>query len=152
MKKIIILTLMVAAFFSSCSNSNKPNQTFDPDEERVAITEKYWKLITLYGQEVQMSENQEREAFFRLTSDGKLAGFGGCNAINGNYTLEKGFRIQFDKVATSLRACDEGIDESSFLKVFNTADNYSLSENDSKLTLNKARMAPLAVFRSVVFK
>ncbi len=37
-------------------------------------------------------------------------------------------------------------DEKQFMEVLNTADNFSL--NGNTMTLNKARMAPLAVFKA----
>ena len=52
-----------------------------------------------------MVENQEREIFFRLTSDGKVEGFAGCNHISGAYELQKGLRIGFYKLAMGLKFC-----------------------------------------------
>ena len=128
-----------------------PKTGFNLEQEKKAVREKYWKLETLYGKKVTMTETQEREAFFRLTLDGRLVGFSGCNALSGSYTLEEGFRISFDKVAVTKKMCDEAINERDFLEVLNTADNYTLSAYDEKLSLNKARMAPLATFKAMFF-
>ncbi|MCZ4318166.1 META domain-containing protein [Aequorivita viscosa] len=115
------------------------------------ITEKYWKLKTLEGQDVKMAKNQEREMYFMLkTDDNKVVGFAGCNTFSGSYTLEKGNRIRFSKMATTLMACpDININEAEFLKIFELADNYTI--NDDTLTLNVGRRAPLAVFEAIYF-
>lgn len=115
------------------------------------IVEKYWKLKTLEGKEVKMSENQEREIFFTLkTQDHRVTGFAGCNTISGAYTLEEGNRIRFSKMATTLMICpDVDVNESEFLKVFELADNYTI--NGDILSLNVGRRAPLAVFEAVYF-
>lgn len=115
------------------------------------ITEKYWKLKTLEGKEVKMDKNQEREIFFMLkTEDNRVNGFAGCNSLMGTYTLEKGNRIKFSQMATTMMACpDLNINESEFLKVFELADNYSI--NGDELSLNIGRRAPLAVFEAVYF-
>lgn len=116
------------------------------------ITEKYWKLKTLEGQEIEMADNQEKEAHFILKTEGnKVQGFAGCNSFSGNYTLEKGNRISFSQMATTLRACpDVDVNESEFLKIFELADNYTI--NNDILMLNIGRRAPLAVFEAVYFE
>lgn len=115
------------------------------------ITEKYWKLKTLEGKEVKMTKNQEREIHFILkVNDNSLNGFAGCNTFNGTYTLKEGNRIEFSKIATTLKACpDVAINESEFLKVFELANNYTI--NGDELSLNIGKRAPLAVFEAVYF-
>lgn len=112
------------------------------------ITEKYWKLKTIEGKNVTMADNQEREIFFTLKNDNRVTGFAGCNTISGEYILEDGNRIRFKNMATTLRACpDVDVNESELLNVFNTADNYTIS--DDILSLNVGRRAPLATFEAV---
>ena len=110
------------------------------------VTGKYWKLKTLEGQEVKMSEDQEREIYFILEANtNRIKGFAGCNTFNGSYTLEEGKRIGFSQIATTLKACsDLPVNESEFLKVFELANNYTI--NGDTLSLNIGRRAPLAVF------
>lgn len=115
------------------------------------ITEKYWKLKTLEGQDIKMGLNQEREIYFTLkTQDNQVTGFAGCNRISGTYKLEEGNRIRFSQMATTLMACpDVDFNEAEFLKVFELADNYTIV--DDVLSLNVGRRAPLAVFEAVYF-
>lgn len=113
------------------------------------IKEKYWKLIELNGQAVTMGEDQEREAHFMLKQDKRVTGYSSCNGLSGTYYLDEGFRIQFTDLAATMRICPESEIEREFLDVLNTADNYS--HQGDTLTLNKARMAPLAVFEAVYF-
>lgn len=123
---------------------------FKPTEMKgEPITEKYWKLITFEGQPVKMEKNQEREIYFILkTQDNNVTGFAGCNNFNGTYTLEKGNRIRFNQMLSTLKACpDVNVNESEFLKVFELTDNYTIK--DDKLSLNVGRRAPLAVFEAV---
>ncbi|WP_289023984.1 META domain-containing protein [uncultured Salegentibacter sp.] len=115
------------------------------------IVGKYWKLKTLGGQEVKMSENQEREIHFILESNtNRIKGFAGCNTFNGTYALEEGNRINFSQMAATLKACSNlTINESEFLKVFELANNYTIKGD--VLSLNIGRRAPLAVFEAVYF-
>lgn len=115
------------------------------------ITEKYWKLKTLDGKEVKMSKNQQKEVYFMLkTDENRVVGFAGCNSISGTYTLEKGNRIRFSQMGTTLMACpDVAFNEAEFLKVFELADNYTI--NGDTLSMNVGRRAPLAVFEAVYF-
>jgi heat shock protein HslJ len=147
MKSLFILSGIALFFLIGCTTSKKTNQ-----QENNEITNKYWKLITLDGQNVVMARNQERETYFTLsTDDNRINGFAGCNTFTGNYKLEKGWRIHFSQMATTMKACpDVNVNESEFLKVFELADNYTIVGDT--LSLNVGRRAPLAVFHAVYFK
>jgi heat shock protein HslJ len=114
------------------------------------ITEKYWKLVELKGQPVPALK---REPYLILrTEDKRMTGFGGCNSFTGAYTLdEAASRIRFDQVASTMMACPSGMDvEQAFHEVLRGVDNYSL--NGDRLSLNRARMAPLARFEAVYLR
>lgn len=120
-------------------------------ETNAPIVEKYWKLKTLHGKDIEMADNQSREIFITLKAeDNRVTGFAGCNTITGGYTLEEGNRIRFGRMATTLMICpDVDVDESEFLKVLELTDNYTIT--DDILSLNVGRRAPLAVFEAVYF-
>lgn len=115
------------------------------------ITEKFWKLKILDGKEVSMAKNQEKEIYFMLkTDENRVMGFAGCNTLGGSYTLEKGNRIRFSNMLTTMMACpDVAVNEAEFLKIFELADNYTIV--DDVLSLNVGRRAPLAVFEAIYF-
>ena len=129
-----------------------PLATFKRASMDNPIVEKYWKLISLNGKAVKMTANQEREIFFTLKNqDNRVSGFAGCNSISGEFILEKGNRIRFNNMATTMRACpDINVNESELLNVFNTTDNYTI--NVDTLSLNVGRRAPLAVFEAIYMK
>jgi heat shock protein HslJ len=95
-------------------------------------------------------ESLETAPFLTLSVEGNaVAGFGGCNDFAGTYTLDAtASRIRFNNLASTLRACISGMEQEAALhEALNNVDNYSL--NGSQLTLNRARMAPLARFEAV---
>ncbi|WP_414903104.1 copper resistance protein NlpE N-terminal domain-containing protein [Sphingomonas flavalba] len=114
------------------------------------VTERYWKLVELNGQPVPALQ---REPYLILKAEGaRMNGFGGCNGFSGSYELDEATaRIRFGQVASTMMACTEGMDvESAFHQVLRSVDNYSL--NGDHLTLNRARMAPLARFEAVYLR
>jgi len=114
------------------------------------ITEKYWKLVELRGQPVP---KLPREPHLILKIEGnRVTGTGGCNGFTGTYTLDKAaLRIRFSQVASTMMACVQGMDtEQSFHEVLGMVDNYSLAGDH--LSLNRARMAPLARFEAVYLR
>lgn len=120
-------------------------------KQTTGITEKYWKLVELNGKQVAKTESMKREPFMILKAQGnRVNGNGGCNSFGGTYTLLENGKIKFSQMAGTLMACPDMAVETEFMKVLETADNYTI--NGDRLSLNKARMAPLARFEAVYFK
>jgi copper homeostasis protein (lipoprotein) len=109
------------------------------------LVEKYWKLIELNGKEIPDSPQQLREAHIILKAiESRVVGNSGCNNFSGSYQLDAGNRLSFSRVAATKMACLHNTIENELFEVLERADNYTL-RNDT-LSLNKARMAPLARF------
>lgn len=111
------------------------------------LRDRYWRLTELNGKPVPVLP---RPAYLIMRSeDARAGGLGGCNSFGGGYTLDAAAsRIRFDQMVSTQMACAQGMDvEQALHKVLQDTDNYSL--NGDTLTLNKARMAPLARFEAV---
>ncbi len=116
------------------------------------IVGKYWKLIELEGRPVTMTEDQQREIHIKLSAEqSRVSGFAGCNNFFGTYAFEKGMKIKFTELATTMMACpDLEVNEQAFLEVLNLTNNYTLYKDT--LQLNIGKRAPLAVFKAVYFE
>lgn len=154
------LSILFLSLFSlvmvSCGGNKKANNDAAADKAAIEqadfeqqIAGKYWKLILLEGEKVEMADNQEREIFFTLNADDNtVSGFAGCNSITGEYELAEGSRIRFLNMGITMMICpDVAVNESEFMEVFELADNYAIYNNT--LSLNVGRRAPLAVFEAV---
>jgi len=122
-----------------------------------SVVEKYWKLVEIQGKPVVLGENAGREPFIILRAEsGRVNGNTGCNTIMGSYELEPAAnRIRFSQMASTQMMClsAEVMEiESEMLKMFGMVDNYSLSPDGKYLSLNRARMAPLARFEAVYLR
>lgn len=113
------------------------------------IVEKYWKLVELNGKPVPVLD---REPHMIQKADGRVNGFGGCNAFTGNYTLDApASRIGFGQIASTMMACAAGMEvEQGFHEVLRRADSYTL--DGDRLVLGRARMAPLARFQAIYLR
>jgi heat shock protein HslJ len=149
MKNALLALLLAPAVLAGCETTHKtPAAATAPRPE--GITNKYWKLVTLEGQPVTMAPDQEREAYFMLKDSSRVAGFGGCNVLNGSYEWQASqLRLRFTNLLTTLKACPGPSQESAFLRVLNQTDSYTL--RGDTLLLNVGRRAPLAVFQAVYF-
>lgn len=120
-------------------------------KEDLGIKEKYWKLVELYGQPVTVKEGAREPHLIIKQEDDRVIGNGGCNGFNGAYELNEATgRIRFSKIAATMMACMEENVESEFFKVLEQVDNFTTDGNS--LSLNKARMAPLARFEVVYLR
>ena len=103
-----------------------------------------WRLVELQGQAVVNNVESKEQYYIQLSQDGKVSAFAGCNRMFGGYEMKDGLRISFTGMASTRMACPDMKTEQILSEVLNTVDNYSL--NGTRMTLNKAKMAPLAVF------
>ena len=110
------------------------------------IEDRRWLLVEVMGQPFEASEDL-REAFVFLdSSQGRASGNASCNNFFGRYVLQTGNRIRFaGNMAATMMACPDMEIEVTMLEALGKADNYSVA--GERLTLNRARMAPLLVFR-----
>ncbi|MCK0155678.1 META domain-containing protein [Cellulophaga sp. F20128] len=151
MKLIILAFCTTLVLFTSCNSSQKNKPTTDTKEESPAIeiTDKNttmkntkWKLMTLMGLDVS-----DKQAFITFSEDNTVFGNTGCNSFNGNYEDLPGLKVSIGQMAATLRACEDMEIEKQFMAVLEKADNYSLQ--GITMSLNKARMAPLATFEAI---
>lgn len=140
MKLKLTVFALLALFVMSCTSTK--------DTATDGIAGKHWKLKTLQGKDI-MNNSENRDIHFMLNIDEKrVTGFTGCNTFFGEYILEQGNRIKFEKMGSTRMACpDSDFNEQDFLNVLSTADNYTI--NNGVLSLNVGKRAPLAVFEVV---
>lgn len=146
-KSVFLYMLSLSLIALACNPARKTtnNNINASGDQTTSLTNSKWKLVELYGKPVAEKIN-EKEPFLQfIEKDSRYSASGGCNTINGSFTLLGNNRIQFSQGMSTLMACENMDIESGLVKVLKTADNYSLDENT--LTLNKARMAPLARFQ-----
>jgi heat shock protein HslJ len=140
-----LFLLLLASCASRQPNTSGQQSPFDSAADREELVKHSWTVTTLYGQDLTAPADRDLP-YLTFTEDGKVQGHTGCNPINGTYTLEEGLRIRFEGLASGLAFCEDVAYESDFLEVLNATDNYTL--NNGSLSLNKARMAPMAVLRA----
>ncbi|WP_290860811.1 copper resistance protein NlpE N-terminal domain-containing protein [Flavobacterium sp.] len=107
-----------------------------------------WKLVELNGKKIENKDKNTKEFILQLKGDNRYTAFAGCNNLMGEYELnEESLRIKFSRGASTMMACPDMETEQEFAKMLETVDNYS--HNGNQMTLNKARMAPLARFEAI---
>lgn len=114
-----------------------------------AIDGRRWRLVELRGRPIDGME-LAAEPTLSFAADGStVSGNASCNSFSAAYALKSGNRIRFARqLAVTLMACPDMSVEAEFLDVLQTADNYAIG-SDGTLSLNRARMAPLARFAPV---
>lgn len=98
-----------------------------------------WQLTEL----LQKSVDADNKVFLQFDQAGRVSGYTGCNNLTGGYQLQ-GPRLSFTPLATTRKACLQETIEPQLLDVLSKVDNISISGDE--LSLNRARMAPLARF------
>lgn len=91
-----------------------------------------WVVTEMKGVPVQQSGGR-RDAFIRFdVIEKRFTGNGGCNQINGNYTIDKS-EIRFGEVTATKMSCSDIAFENTFLATLNTVDRYAIEGNNLRL-------------------
>lgn len=115
-------------------------------EGNLSVEDKKWQLVELNGKTIE--DSNPDNYFLIFNSKDRVANAkANCNSINLGYKIKNQLSVQFSQGMMTLMACPEGSIEQEYMEVLNTVDN--LSTDGETLSLNKARMAPLAVFKLV---
>jgi putative lipoprotein len=114
----------------------------------------YWKLLQLGDESrVRTAEGQrETHIVLQASLDGprRVAGFGGCNRLAGSYTLD-GDRIAFTHMASSMMACEHGMDtEKALHAALGKAARWAI--RGEQLDLLDADGKRVALFESVYLR
>ncbi|KKO45015.1 hypothetical protein WG68_12820 [Arsukibacterium ikkense] len=110
-----------------------------PSGELLSLNGK-WQLTEL----LQKTVDVDNKVFLQFDAEGRVSGYTGCNNLTGGYQLQ-GPRLSFSPLATTRKACLQDTIEPQLLDVLSKVDNISIAGDE--LSLNRARMAPLARFK-----
>lgn len=110
-------------------------------EGNVAVENKRWRLVELGG--LPINGSAETHYIIFHSQDNKLEAKANCNMMHFEYKIRNEFQLTTKAGLSTLMACQDDT-EDQLKNVIQEADNISVNEN--RLSLNKARMVPLAVF------
>ena len=109
------------------------------------IENQRWELVELNGRPIERPASRDGPYLELDSAQQRVAGIASCNRFFGSYELAAGGRIRFGPdMGSTMMACPEL--EREFVAALARVDNYTLG--DGVLSLNRARMAPLARFRT----
>jgi heat shock protein HslJ len=144
MKSIQCLAIALCLLSTTSCNLFKKS-TGSPQAS--VITDRRWKLIELEGKPVADQVNGKEPFILLQKNDARYTGTGGCNGVGGTFTFLENGKIKFSQGMSTKMFCENMEIENGLSKVLTIADNYTISGDN--LSLNKARMAPLARFKAV---
>ena len=124
--KYLILIIIIATSFK-CSPKLSPDTGWDRRD---------WVVVEMKGVPVQQSGGR-RDAHINFdVANKRFSGNGGCNQINGNYSVEKR-TIKFTEVLSTKMSCNDIDFENTFLSTLSSIDHYEVRGTDLLLKSNK---------------
>lgn len=118
MRYLSILFLVVIGF--GCSPKLSPDTGWGRGR---------WVLVEMKGVPVQQSGGR-KDAFINFEVDQKkFRGNGGCNQVNGNYTVDKN-TIKFSDVISTKMSCNDLDFENTFLSTLAAVNRYEVKGDD----------------------
>ncbi|GAB3683342.1 META domain-containing protein [Salinisphaera aquimarina] len=139
------LVMALTLALSACQSA--PGASTHPDD---ALTNTYWKLVSVGGHSVQVQPNR-REPHLVLVNEGqRVQGFAGCNSLSGRYRQDDE-QLRFEQIVTTRMFCaDQMSTEQAFLDALKRSVQAHIERN--QLTLLDAGGRSLAHFESRVMQ
>src|SRR6187402_804099 len=125
MKYIFLVIIIITAF--KCSPKLSPDSGWGHQE---------WVVVEMKGVPVQQSGGRRDAHITFDIATKKFSGNGGCNQINGNYSVDKK-EIRFTEVLSTKMSCNDIEFENTFLSLLSSVDRYEVSGADLLLKKNK---------------
>jgi len=125
MKYIFLIVIVTTAF--NCSPKLSPDSGWGYQQ---------WMVVEMKGVPVQQSGGRRDAHISFDIAAKKFSGNGGCNQINGNYSLDKK-EIEFTEVLSTKMSCNDIEFENTFLSTLSSIDRYEVRGNDLLLKRNK---------------
>ncbi|MCU0380618.1 MAG: META domain-containing protein [Chitinophagaceae bacterium] len=125
--KLIILSFISAMVFA-CSPKLTPDHSWG---------DKRWVLYEMKGVPVQLSGTDKDASLQFNATEKKYYGSGGCNRLNGIYTINKKESISFGNAASTMMNCVDQAFEDMFIATLKTVDGYTLENNSLLLKSGK---------------
>jgi putative lipoprotein len=105
----------------------------DRSRGNVPLENTTWRVTRLNGKDVAANENQHAPYIVLGSSEHRVSGSGGCNRINGTYTVDKQ-TIHFGPMASTMMACPTGMDtEKDFMEALDAARKWSIRGDELEL-------------------
>jgi heat shock protein HslJ len=131
MKYSFVLVIAVLAF--NCSPKLSPDAGWGNQQ---------WVVVEMKKVPVQQSGGR-RDAHITFDVNAKrFSGNGGCNQVNGNYSVDKN-EIRFTEVVSTKMSCNDIEFENAFLSTLGGVDRYEV--NGSDLLLKKKKETVLVL-------
>ena len=131
MKYLFFVIVIITAF--KCSPKLFPDSGWGHQE---------WVVVEMKGVPVQQSGGRrDAHISFDVTTK-KFSGNGGCNQINGNYSVDKKM-IKFTEVLSTKMSCTDIEFENTFISILGSIDKYEIKGNDLLLKKKKETMLVL---------
>ena len=89
---------------------------------------KRWTVIELKEVPVQLSGTRRDASITFLPAEKRFTGYGGCNSINGTYSIEKN-KLYFSDIVSTKMSCPDISFETTFLQTLSKVNRYEISGN-----------------------
>lgn len=118
MKKLLVL-LVAAGAMASCCNCYKATE-----RSQISLTGDGWQVIRMEG---RMFEADGDSFTLTFGDDGRVAGTGACNRLNGPYSSDNGNgTMSFGALVATRKMCPDQANENKFMKLLGTVDGYTI--------------------------
>jgi heat shock protein HslJ len=125
MKYLFLAIFVITAF--KCSPKLSPDSGWGHQE---------WVVVEMKGVPVQQSGGRRDAHISFDVATKKFSGNGGCNQVNGNYSVDKK-TIKFTEVLSTKMSCNDIEFENTFLSTLSSIDHYEVRGSDLLLKKNK---------------
>ena len=131
----VVAYLVTGGTLSASRNSGSPAT----DPQTLLVPRWFLRSLIVDGKQIEIPIDQQLVTI-QFEPDGKANGSGGCNSFGTSYTAGKDGKLQFDPIASTMMACEQGMDlENAYLTALAQVAKFQTDQTELTLTSNDGK-------------
>ncbi|UZR98688.1 META domain-containing protein [Chondrinema litorale] len=133
MKYISTALLLIA--FTACKKSvtqdtayQEQNETTEQEVPATTLLNDIWVLETISNTPIDKSIYNELPYVEFHINENRVMGYSGCNNFNGTFSANDAKGIEVKQLMSTKKACIPPVNESEFLQLLQSSDNFDIRE------------------------
>jgi heat shock protein HslJ len=131
---IVVIVAVVIIVQTGAAQKTPAQGSAVTDPQMLMIPRWFLRGLSVDGKKFDVPADQQNTTL-QFVPDGSINGTGGCNSFSGSFQAAQDGKMHFEKVNSTLMACENGMDqESAYFSAMAKVEQFKIQEGKLILT------------------